>query len=202
MPLRLILGACLLAALPFTAGAEACTPATDDQARLDCDTLRASLITDESNRLFGALSDPWLTIVDTASPSGSSYAYFVTEEGPYQMLEARAVPRAGEAGNAPTCRLSAALPLDTADAVKTAAAHIAASPPAAYGAREEIVQNPDGSRTIRLVVDSHDIITRIRAGDSTLTFSRMARAGDDVTRLNNLVIGVANFSNDWNCESR
>lgn len=204
MSLRLAFAACLLAALPLAAVAQpaACPPLVSDQARLDCDVIRANSISANGERLFGPAAGDWLTIVDTAAPSGSSYVYYVTEEAPYLMLEARAVPRAGNESSAPACRLRTTLPLDTAEAVKAAAGHLAANPPAGYGSREEVTLNPDGSRSIRLVVDSHDIVTRIHTGDTDFSFSRLASATDEVTRLNNLVIGIANFSSDWNCESR
>ena len=202
MRLRPVLAALTLAALPATAGAQAvpCGSLTDDQARLDCDVARAAAIAGRGEGLFGAPPEAWLRIVDTESASGAAYVYYVIEEGPYQMLEARSVPGAsGTKG--PSCKLRTALPLDVAGRVKDAAAAISAAPPAAYGPREAVTMNPDGSRSIRLILDSHDIITRINAGDNVLNFSRLAGVEDAVTELNNLVIGVANFSGDWSCDA-
>jgi hypothetical protein len=197
---RLALAALTVAALPFTAAAQtvSCAPSTNDEARLECDMARASAIAAEGERLFGAAAEDWLRIVDTESASGLAYVYYVIEEGPYQLLEARAIP-GGSAGAAPACRLRTALPLDVAEKVTLAAAGLTADPPGSYGARETVSINADGSRSIRLIVDSRDVITRLKAGDSVLNFSRLAAAEDDVTALNNLVIGVANFSGDWSC---
>jgi hypothetical protein len=83
--------------------------------------------------------------------------------------------------------------------VKETAAAVKAAPPAFYGPREAVTVNPDGSRSIRLILDSHDIITRLGTGEGALTFSRIAVTEDDITLLNNLVIGVANFIGDWTC---
>lgn len=202
MTLRLALAALTLTALPLMAAAQAapCAPATNDQERLDCDMARAAGISGRGEGLFGAAPEAWLRIIDTQSASGAAYVYYVIEEGPYQLLEARSVPGAS-AARAPACKLRTALPMDVAVKVKEAAAGLAAAPPDGYGPREMVTINPDGSRSIRLIVDSHDIITRINAGDRTLNFSRLAGAEDAVTRLNNLVIGVANFSGDWSCDS-
>lgn len=200
--LWLALVAMALTALPFAAGAQAvtCAPSTNDQERLTCDVSRASAIASQGEQLFGAKPEAWLRIVDTESSSGLAYVYYVIEEGPYQLLEARSVP-GNAAGAAPACHLRTALPLDVAEKVKQAAASLAADPPGSYGPRERVLQNPDGSRTIQLILDSHDIITRLKTGDGVLNFSRLAAAQDDVTALNNLVIGVANFSGDWSCDT-
>ena len=197
---RLVLAALTLAALPFTAAAQAvtCAPSTNDAGRLECDMARAGAIAAEGERLFGPAAEDWLRIVDTESASGLAYVYYVIEEGPYQLLEARAIPGVS-AGAAPACRLRTALPLDVAEKLALAAAGLAADPPGSYGARETVSVNPDGSRSIRLILDSRDVITRLKTGDSVLNFSRLAAAEDDVTALNNLVIGVANFSGDWSC---
>ncbi|MFN3607728.1 MAG: hypothetical protein ACK4Y9_01565 [Hyphomonas sp.] len=200
---RLVLAALILAALPFAVAAQVnmCAPSTTDQARLDCDLARAASIAGDGERLFGPASEEWLRIVDTESASGLAYVYYVIEEGPYLLLEARSVPRAAKGGRAPACRLRTALPLDVAEKVRQTAASIAAAPPVGYGPREASILNPDGSRSIRLIVDSRDMITRLKTGDSILNFSRLAAAEDDISRLNNLVIGVANFSGDWSCDA-
>lgn len=188
-------------ALPFLAAAQTtpCAPSTNDQGRLDCDVSRASQIATNGEQLFGPAPDAWVRIVDTVSPSGASYVYYVIEEGPYQLLEARSVPRADANGNAPACQLRTALPLDVAEKVKSGAAALAENPPKAYGPREAVTHNPDGSRSIRLIVDSHEIITRITSADGSLDFSRLEAVEDAITNFNNLVIGVANFSGDWSC---
>ena len=200
--LWLVSAAMALAALPFAAAAQtpSCPPLTNDKARLECDIARASAIAGDGERLFGPASEEWLRIVDTESASGLAYVYYVIEEGLYQMLEARSVP-GSEASNAPACRLRTALPLDVSEELKRGAASIASDPPGSYGPREVVSMNADGSRSIRLILDSHDIITRLNTGDGVLTFSRLAAAQDDITALNNLVIGVANFSGDWSCDA-
>lgn len=190
-----------LAALPLAAAAQAapCAPLTSDEERLACDAGRADAIVSRGEQLFGEAPEDWLRIVDTVSLSGASYVYSVSEEKPYLFLEARSVPRRDAGGNAPACQLRTTLPLDVATKVKDAAAAIKAAPPALYGPREAMTVNPDGSRSIRLILDSHDIITRLGTGEGALTFSRLAVTQDDISRLNNLVIGVANFSSDWIC---
>lgn len=190
-----------LMALPLAAAAQAapCAPLTNDAERLACDAGRADVIVSRGEQLFGAAPADWLRIVDTVSPSGASYVYSVNEDGPYLLMEARSVPRRDAGGKAPACQLRTTLPLDVATKVKEAAAAIEAAPPAFYGPREAVTVNPDGSRSIRLIVDSHDIITRLGTGEGALTFSRLAATQDNITELNNLVIGVANFSGDWTC---
>lgn len=190
-----------LAALPLAAAAQTvpCAPQTNDEERLACDAGRAAVIVSHGEQLFGPAPEDWLRIVDTVSPSGASYIYSVSEDGPYLLLEARSVPRRDAGGNAPACQLRTTLPLDVATRVKETAAAIKAAPPAVYGPREAVTVNPDGSRSIRLILDSHDIITRLGTGEGALTFSRLAVTEDDITLLNNLVIGVANFSGDWTC---
>ena len=190
-----------LAVLPLAAAAQTapCAPLTNDAERLACDAGRAAVIVSRGEQLFGPAPEDWLRIVDTVSPSGASYIYSVSEDGPYLLLEARSVPRRDAGGNAPACQLRITLPLDVATRVKETAAAIKAAPPALYGPREAVTVNPDGSRSIRLVLDSHDIITRLGTSEGALTFSRLAVTEDDITLLNNLVIGVANFSGDWTC---
>lgn len=201
MAARPSLLALMLAALPLGAAAQAapCAPLTNDEERLACDAGRADVIVSRGEQLFGPAPADWLRIVDTVSPSGASYIYSVSEDGPYLLLEARSVPRRDAGGNAPACQLRTTLPLDVATQVKEAAAAIEAAPPVFYGPREAVTVNPDGSRSIRLILDSHDIITRLGTGEDALTFSRLAASEDNITELNNLVIGVANFSGDWTC---
>lgn len=203
MLLRPALTACLLVALPFVAAAQVgpCAPMADDQARLNCDLARAAAIAADGERLFGRAETEWLRIVDTESPSGSAYIYYLIDEAPYLLLEARAVPQGGNNGRSPACRLRTTMPLDTAEQVRSAAAAILAEPPPSLGPREAVTVNPDGSRSIRLILDSRDIITRITGQDASYNFSRLEGADDAITRLNNLVIGIANFSSDWNCNT-
>ena len=99
------------------------------------------------------------------------------------------------------CRLEAPLADDTASAL-TALLTAAADPALPdYGPRETFTQNPDGSRTLRLLIDGHDIITRAETASGTRNFSRHAGSDDPVNRLNNLVIGIANVSSGWVCKS-
>jgi len=54
---------------------------------------------------------------------------------------------------------------------------------------------------VRLVLDSHDIITRADSENGTRNYSRHSGSDDPVSRLNNLVIGIANVSPGWVCNT-
>lgn len=169
--------------------------ATPETARLNCDLERASKIRDRARQYYGASGEPVVEIIDTASPSGAAYIYSVLADGPKMRLEARSVPD----GRGPRCQMKATLPDDTANAMSILMAQLSDDGVPDYGPREDVKVNPDGSRTVRLVFDSHDIITRTITERGTRNFSRHAGSDDPVNRLNNLVIDVANVSPLWSC---
>lgn len=180
----------------------ACT-ALDDAGRLSCDVARAADILSASARLHGPLPDgARIEIVDTTSPSGAAYVYSVFDSGAYTMLEARTVPGAARSGVLPACSLRTWVTDDTANAISAAMTRIGNGEVPGYGPREEVTVNPDGSRSVRLIIDSHDIITRIQAAGEARHYSRHAGSEDDVARLNSLVIGVADLSSNWSCNAR
>ena len=196
-------------AAPFAAAAQTagCNPALSnsayaagagpDTAKMRCDLERASVIRDRAVSIYGAHANSLIEIIDTASPSGAAYVYDVLAEGPNLRLEARSVPE----GRGPRCRLLATLPDDTANALSLLLTQSAASDVPDYGPREDVTVNPDGSRNVRLVIDSHDIITRADTENGPRNFSRHAGSDDPVSRLNNLVIGIANVSPGWVCST-
>lgn len=198
-----------LSAVPFTAAAQdaGCNRALSnaayaadagsDAAKMRCDLERASLIRDRAASLYGASAPSLVEIIDTASPSGAAYVYEVLAEGPKLRLEARSVPE----GRGARCRLQSTLPDDTANALGILLAQSASPDVPDYGAREEVTRNPDGSRTVRIIIDSHDIITRADTENGARSFSRHAGSDDPVSRLNALVIGVANVSPGWVCNA-
>jgi len=171
--------------------------AGSDAAKMRCDLERASLIRNRAVSLYGARAPSLIEIIDTASPSGAAYVYDVLADGPKLRLEARSVPD----GRRPRCRLQSTLPDDTANALGILLTQSASPDVPDYGAREEVKLNPDGSRTVRLVIDSHDIITRADTENGARNFSRHAGSDDPVSRLNNLVIGIANVSPGWVCNA-
>lgn len=180
---------------PFNAAYTA--DAAPDAVKMRCDLERASVIRDRATSLYGARTSSLIEIIDTASPSGAAYVYDVLAEGPKLRLEARSVPD----GRGPRCRLQTTLPDDTANALSILLTQSADTDVPDYGPREEVTLNPDGSRTVRLVIDSHDIVTRADTENGTRNFSRHAGSDDPVSRLNNLVIGVANVSSGWICNA-
>lgn len=206
---RAVLVGLCICAVPFAAAAQGaeCNPALSnaayaadaggDAAKMRCDLERASLIRDRAVSLYGARASSLVEIIDTASPSGAAYVYDVLAEGPKLRLEARSVP----AGRGPLCRLQSTLPDDTANALGILLTQSASPDVPAYGAREDVTLNPDGSRTVRIVIDSHDIITRADTENGARNFSRHAGSDDPVSRLNNLVIGIANVSPGWVCNA-
>ena len=208
---RLLAAALLLAAQPALAFAEpascqpeslaAADPEDAEASRLRCDLDRANEISRKSEDLHGALPASGIEIVDTYSPSGSAYVYSVYEEQGWKFLEARSVPSPSANGRATVCRLGTTLPGEVVREMTGLIGNIEAAAPPAYGSREEVTLNPDGSRSVRLIFDSHDVITRIDLPSGEKHFSRHAGSADDITRLNNLVIGVANVSSAWSCDA-
>jgi hypothetical protein len=182
---------------PALSNAAYAADAGPDAAKMRCDLERASAIRDRAVSLYGARANSLVEIIDTASPSGAAYVYDVLADGPKLRLEARSVPE----GRGPRCRLLATLPDDTANALSVLLTQSAAPDVPDYGPREDVTLNPDGSRTVRLVIDSHDIITRADTENGPRNFSRHAGSDDPVSRLNNLVIGIANVSPGWVCKA-
>ncbi|MFN3912238.1 hypothetical protein [Hyphomonas sp.] len=171
--------------------------AEPDTAKLTCDLQRARLIRDQATRYYGGEPDSLVEIIDTASPSGAAYVYDVVDQNGTLSLDARSVPD----GKGMRCRLRVTLPDDTARSLNTLLATAADPQLPDYGPREVITVNPDGSRNVRLVIDSHDVITRADTPAGVRQFSRHAGSDDPVSRLNNLVIGFANVSPAWDCKA-
>jgi len=168
-----------------------------EAARMSCDIDRAAKIRDRARQFYGVRFESLVEIIDTASPSGAAYVYNVLTEGTHLRLDARSVPD----GRGPRCRLQAPIPDDTANALSLLLSKASDMSVPEYGPREEVTINPDGSRSVRLVIDSHDIITRAETPAGVRNFSRHAGSDDLVNQLNNLVIGVANVSPDWDCSA-
>ncbi len=206
-----MVAAVLVAAMPGAAAAdpESCaavfsdvamgTASASDDAQLKCDIDRAAEISRLSEKVHGPRTSATISIVDTAAPSGAAYVYDVYPISGEMMLEARSVPIAGTASRAPACKLMTVLPLPIVQKLESAANSGRLVDLPAYGSREEVTLNPDGSRTVRLLIESHDIITTISTPDGTRHFSRHAKGSDDIADLNKTIIGVANFSSGWSC---
>ncbi len=198
-----------LLALPLVAAAQtstcetalqnaAYTPgANPDDARLNCDVDRAAGIRDRARQIYGVRFESKVEIIDTASPSGAAYVYNVLADGEKLTLDARSVPD----GKGPRCRLQVPLADDKANELTVLLSSAGDPSVPGYGPREEVKINPDGSRSMRLVFDSHDIITRAETAAGVRSFSRHAGSDDPVSRLNNLVIGIANISPGWVCNA-
>lgn len=196
-----------VAASPLAAGAEtqgckanlsnASLPASPDAAQMSCDLERAGKIRDRARKIYGMQFDALIEIIDTASPSGAAYLYNVLSDGTQLSLDARSVPE----GRGPRCRLKTPIADETANAIAGLLVKAADATVPDYGAREDVKINADGSRSVRLVIDSHDIVTRAQTPSGERNFSRHAGSDDPVSQLNNLVIGVANVSPDWVCSA-
>ncbi len=209
--IRLIISAALIlsAASLHQAGADdlplECEPerlaGQGDEGRMQCDIMRALMILQRAERLHGDIPVTDLIVVDTTSPSGTAYAYAIEPQGNALVLDARSVPPSN-GGGAPACTLRSILPLPLAQELNERLERIQATDLPVYGPREEVVINPDGSRSMRLVFDSHDVITRVPDGASNRYFSRHAGSGDEVDGLNALIIGYANQSGNWTCSRR
>ena len=180
-----------------------CHSPTGQAAKLQCDLDRADQVAERSDDIYGYTAKPIVRIVDTDSPSGSAYVYDIVDANGTLLLDARSVPESTAGGSAPipACRLQRQLPDNVAN--KVALSLLFAAEPAvpAYGKREKMVINADGSRSYELLLTSHDIITRIETVDGMRDFSRHAEATDKIADLNRSVIGVANFSDGWVCKT-
>jgi hypothetical protein len=208
---RVLSAAIILAAVALT-GASAeemppeCAPerltGQGDDGRMQCDIMRALMILQRAERVHGDIPVTDLVVVDTTSPSGTAYAYALETYGNEIVLDARSVPPANGRGGAPACKLRSILPPPLKQELVERLDQINAGDLPGYGPREEVVINPDGSRSMRLVFDSHDVITRVPDGPGNRYFSRHAGSGDEVDRLNALIIGYANQSSNWTCDRR
>ncbi|MAN45621.1 MAG: hypothetical protein GYB49_03375 [Alphaproteobacteria bacterium] len=177
-------------------------PYTDADAQLQCDIDRAQLVSERARDIFGDSPSPIITIVDTKSPSGTAYVYDISDVSGTMMLDARSVPgMQNTASPVPPCRLQTQLPENVAN--KAALSLLFAAEPdiPAYGTRQKMVVNTDGSRSYELLLSSHDIITHIETVEGQRDFSRHADATDKIADLNRSVIGVANFSDGWVCNT-
>lgn len=185
---------------PKVAGSALALAADAEAAQLQCDIDRAAQLVNRSERLAAGSSEPVIRIVDTASPSGAAYIYDVIGTGPSYWLSAHSVPGdETERTRVPVCRLGTNLPADVSANVSSALATIGTSDLPAYGPREEVSVNPDGSRRVVLLLDTHDIVTTINTPEGPRNFSRHSRASDEIARINQMIIGVANFSDSWIC---
>lgn len=196
-----------IVASPLAAGAEtqgcsanlsnAALSTSPDAAQMSCDLERAAKIRDRARKIYGVQPESQIEIIDTASPSGAAYIYNVLNDGTHLRLDARSVPD----GRGPRCHLQTPIADDTANALASLIVTAADAAVPDYGAREDVKINADGSRSVRLVINSHDIITRAQTPSGERNFSRHAGSDDPVNQINNLVIGVANVSPDWVCSA-
>jgi hypothetical protein len=187
---------------PKVAGGALALAADAEAAQLQCDVDRAEQLVNRSERLAAGSSRPVIRIVDTASPSGAAYIYDVIGTGPSYWLSAHSVPGdEAERSKVPVCKLGTNLPEDVSARVAAVLATAGASGLPAYGPREDVSINPDGSRRVVLLLDTHDIITTINTPEGPRHFSRHARASDEIAQINQMVIGVANFSDAWICNA-
>lgn len=185
---------------PKVAGTALALAADAEAAQLQCDIDRAAQLVNRSERLAADSSRPVIRIVDTASPSGAAYIYDVIGTGPSYWLSAHSVPGdETQRSKVPVCRLGTNLPANISVKVSAALDTVGSSAVPAYGPREDVSINPDGSRRVVLLLDTHDIITTIVTPDGPRHFSRHARASDEIARINQMIIGVANFSDGWIC---
>lgn len=187
---------------PKVAGVALALAGEADAALLQCDVDRAAILQARSDAIFGPLTDPLVQIVDTASPSGAAYVYGVTKVNGAMFLDARSVPSdMDDDRKVPVCHLSTLLPDTVIRQVETALTETASAEVPGYAERMEVVINPDGSRKSVLLLDTHDIITTIRTAGGERHFSRHVRQTDKVAKLNELLIGVANVSDGWECNA-
>ncbi len=170
---------------------------TPEAEQMRCDIERAASLRARAAALYGPGFTSLVEIIDTASPSGAAYVYDLITEDDTFRLEARSVPKAG----GPLCRLTARLGPDNAQTIRRLLTETSSQTLPDYGLREEVTHNRDGSRSSRLVINSHDIITRTLTSEGMRSFSRHAGTDDPVNRLNTFVIGIANLSPGWTCSA-
>ncbi len=199
--LRTILPAVLLLllALPASAEAAGCRRVPqDDPGRLACDAQRARMIITRAAALQAPMPEkPLIEIVDTVSASGAAYVYSLTDQADQSWLEAWSVPEAETA--AIPCHMRTEVTKAARQAMHDTLQRIPGLPP--YGPREDVTLNPDGSRSIRLALDSHDIIVFINAPSGAAVYSRHARSADAVNELSSQIINIADQASTWSCPS-
>ena len=188
---------------PKVAGGALALAGDADAAQLQCDVDRAAILADRSDALFGAVADPLVRIVDTTSPSGAAYVYYVTEDDGAMRLDARSVPAdMDDSRTVPVCHLGTVLGDDVSNKVSIALVDSASPDVPGYAERMEVIVNPDGSRKSVLMLDSHDVVTMARTASGARNFSRHIRQTEDIVgKLNELIIGVANVSDGWDCNA-
>ena len=187
---------------PKVAGTALALAGDAERAQLQCDIDRAAQLVARSERRAATAPRPVVRVVDTASPSGTAYIYDVIGTLPNYWLEARNVPGDdSERTRVPVCTLGTNIPADVSQLIAKELKSAASEALPEYGAREDIQINPDGSKRVVLLLDTHDIITTVETDAGTRHFSRHARASDEIARLNQTIIGVANFSDSWVCNA-
>ena len=105
------------------------------------------------------------------------------------------------AASVPVCRLHTVLPDGVTNRVSIALLETASPDVPGYAERVQVVVNPDGSHSSVLLLDSHDVVTTIQTADGARSFSRNMRQTDKIGALNELIIGVANHSDGWTCNT-
>lgn len=187
---------------PKVAGVALALADEADQAQLQCDVDRAAILASRAQTIFGPSADPLVRIVDTASPSGAAYVYDVTEVPDAMILDARSVPAdMSDPRSVMICHLRTLVPDAVARQVSIALLETASPDVPGYAERMEAITNPDGSRSSVLLLDSHDVVTTIQTASGERHFSRHIRQTDKVAKLNELIIGVANVSDGWTCNT-
>ena len=185
---------------PKVAGVALALADKADEAQLQCDVDRAAILEKRSEALFGPVTNPLVRLVDTVSPSGAAYVYAVSDVQGTMILDARTVPvDTGNSDKVPVCHLRTLVPDVVARQVSIALLDTASPDVPGYAERMEVVINPDGSRKSVLMLDAHDVITTVQTASGERHFSRHARQTDKVAKLNELIIGVANVSDGWEC---
>lgn len=188
---------------PRIAGVALAVADEADEAQLKCDVDRAAIYANRADAIFGPVVDPLVQVVDTAiSLSGAVYVYAVSDVQGTMILNARSVPAdMDQSGNVPVCQLKTLLPDDAAAQVSIGLLQAASPDVPGYAERMEVVINPDGSHRSVLLLDSHDVVSRVQTANGPRDFSRHIRQTDDVAKLNELIIGVANVSDGWDCNA-
>jgi hypothetical protein len=188
---------------PRVAGVALAVADKANAAQLKCDTDRAAIYEGRADAIFGASPNPLISLVDTAaSPSGAIYVYTVSDVQGAMILDARSVPAdMDQAAGVPICHLRTLMPGEAAAQVSIGLLQAAAPDVPDYAERMEVVVNPDGSQRSVLLLDSHDVVSRVQTANGPRNFSRHIRQSDDVAKLNELIIGVANVSDGWDCNA-
>ena len=188
---------------PRIAGVALAVAKDADKAQLTCDVDRADIFEGRADAIFGDVVNPLIRVVDlTVSPSGAVYVYSVSDVQGAMILDARSVPAdLDKPDSVPVCHLHTLMPDDAASDVSIGLLKAASPNLPGYAERMEVVINPDGSRRSVLLLDSHDVVSRVQTANGERNFSRNIRQTDDVAKLNELIIGVANVSDGWDCNA-